>query len=187
MLSRHGFAARQLRETACAAACLRPGDGVGPRCLPEYLLIRVVVEPDDERLTLAQRRSPQVAGRAEHQFAERFGVWFILLQIQVNDFLTFGDVNVVDRLRQLQRLRSLQRDLLGIHYFFGLMAGCRKKLLRFSTAGSAGAMVLRKKRDTIGLFSPNRLMKKRWRLGCRPLPRVVRSPKRCLQERINVI
>ena len=100
-----------------------------------------MVETDDERLAFSQRWCSQITGRSEQQLGERRVVRLVLFHVQVNDVFAFGRVDVIHLLSQLQGFFFFERGLFCVYFFRRFDADFRKKLLRFPTCLSAGAVI----------------------------------------------
>jgi len=99
------------------------------------------VETDDQRATLPERRSPQVA-RGPQQESEKFTfLRFRLPQVDANHSLPLDGVDFVHSMDQFERLFLFQSRLPRIHLDGSLDMMFRKKLLRLGAGLSSGAMV----------------------------------------------
>lgn len=104
-------------------------------------MIELVVEADNQRLAFPQGGRSKIAGGAQHQFLERRLVRLFFFQVDMDQPLPLGDVQIAGRARQCQGVFGLQRILPRIELFDGVDVCLRKKLLRPTARRSAGAMV----------------------------------------------
>ena len=107
----------------------------------EDFFVHVVVEPDNHRLAFFDRWRAEIAGWPQHQFCQFRFAWFLLVQIQLDDPFSLGDIQFCDARQQCQGRRSVQPRFLGVDFFACRDSGCRKKLLRFSAGLSSRTVV----------------------------------------------
>lgn len=99
------------------------------------------METDDERVALAERWCPQVPGRTEQQLGKFVVVEVFPGEIDLDNFLALGDVEVTDTVKQFEGVLAPLTLLRGVELFSGLDCRVRKILLRLPAARSARAVV----------------------------------------------
>ena len=107
----------------------------------EQLLVRVFVEADDQLAPLSKRRRPKIASRPEQE-PEQLGARRLLaLQVEVDDLLPLGDVELVHLLQGRKRGIPLDRGFLRIGLRGDGNLVFRKEPLRLGAGGSALAVI----------------------------------------------
>jgi hypothetical protein len=65
----------------------------------------------------------------------------LFLQVKVDHVFTFGRINAINGVEQLERVSAAENGLFGVEFLLDVNAGFRKKLLRFATGCSTRAVV----------------------------------------------
>ncbi len=100
------------------------------------------IETDQQGLAAAQRRGPQIAARTEHGLEERLFVRWIPGHVEDDHPLAFGHHHFARPPGQVQGFGGPEAVLLGVDDFFDPDLLVRKEPLRFTTGGSAFAVIV---------------------------------------------
>lgn len=117
---------------------------IGWNRVPELiqdLFISRRIETDHQLFADNQCRSSQVSGWSQHQLLDLFVAKGLFFQINLDNILALGRVQTIRSGQKLFSFFELVGFLFGIGFGLGLNAFLCKKLLRFYTGLSAGAMV----------------------------------------------
>ena len=109
---------------------------------PQAVGVFFGVETDEQAVSRAGGGGPQVARGPDHVLPELGVRRRGLFHVEVHEFLSFGDVNVTNRMSQLHGFGRRQLVFTGIDLLCDRSLRLRKKLLRAFAGGSAGAMIV---------------------------------------------
>lgn len=121
-----------------------PSETIGWIRVPELiqdLFIGRRIETDHQLLADNQCWSSQVSGWSQHQLLDLFVAESLFFKVDLNNFLALGRIQSIRSGQKLFSFFELVGFLFGVGFGLGLNAILRKKLLRFYTGLSAGAMV----------------------------------------------
>ena len=107
----------------------------------QYLFIRFLVEPDDDRPPYAQRGCAQVSRRSEHQGKDRGIVRPFIFEIDMHHLLSPGGIEFVGAGREGQCHFVLVFRFSRVDPLIDADSMRRKKLLRFAAGDSTRAMI----------------------------------------------
>lgn len=103
--------------------------GSHSRSIRENFLVSLLVEADQQGVPFTNGRSPQITGRSQHELAERLSVEFFLLQVDMNNFRSFENVQFIDLRGQFYCFIQSKLGLFCIDQLVGGYIFMLKKLL----------------------------------------------------------
>jgi len=111
------------------------------RTLRQHVSVSALIEANDQRLSHAERRRTQVPGGADEDREQVVLGRLVLLQVVADDLLALRRNDLINVLRDAERILAGNGVLLGIDGLSGLDFVLRKKLLRAAAGDSPVAVV----------------------------------------------